>query len=338
MSVTTERDLLELGPTVIREHMRQSNRFNQQELPGMSAAEIVAGIRGNNAHLMQALKMPVEFRQRYQIDSATIVGMLEQGVIEAVFDKLSFPQAIDSTDAECQKVIARILDLLNSLFAGLNSRGQDGPAFVKWNNEMVKQLGPVIMTLCNKKRRLYNCRPMWFASQRGFLLLVHNCVHTGGVARIRLFHDEMKGIALTTIAEHIVFWMTLDSDPSLLLDINAVGADFIVMMNRDFLAAKWLAVGILIELVAVHHFGDSFGTLIGKLVVPDGAIAGLSGQQYVAMLKNSSSSSELQVAFDEHTPETVHLYHQIYFGSIGFIFHFKGNGCIHFNIDPIITF
>jgi len=77
MSVKTERDLLELGPTVIREHMRQSNRFNVEELPGMSAAEIVAGIRENNAHLMQALKMPVEFRRRYQIDSATIVGMLE---------------------------------------------------------------------------------------------------------------------------------------------------------------------------------------------------------------------------------------------------------------------
>lgn len=98
-------------------------------------------------------------------------------------------------------VIGQTLDAINRLFGMLDGKGRDQGAFARWDHEMVQKMGPLIMTLCTKKRRLCSCTDAWHAVQSPFLRLLHNCVGAAGAGPIETFLKTTDSLVLQALAD-----------------------------------------------------------------------------------------------------------------------------------------
>jgi len=68
-----------------------------------------------DAPLIQALLSATEPPHPFQLESSVIVSMFEHGLLETIFDNLSFPKAIDDPDTtKPQKVMLHYPNLLSN--------------------------------------------------------------------------------------------------------------------------------------------------------------------------------------------------------------------------------
>lgn len=115
-----------------------------ERLPNMSGKEIVRRIRIDDQAVIKALCME-------RLSCAKTYEMHEHGLIDALLDSFTYPEAIDVKTGVKTASWLRLTALSNLL----SGNGPD--SIPEKTNEMlvvaILQMGPTILTLCSKKRR-----------------------------------------------------------------------------------------------------------------------------------------------------------------------------------------
>lgn len=272
----------------------EMHRVNQDVLSRvMKGIEILQGIRDNQVSFALDLSMPgrVESLSRNCVEE-----MFANGLIEICLDKFAFPASIDlQRDPLYFQTVHFRLGFVSTMLGRLFDEN-DRTACNQWNNALVGQLGPVLMTLCTPKRRFANLSRAWKNLQGEFIRLLCNCLHTGGQERIQLFLDTMPKVVLDALARHLVLLLSVDAS---FFEEAAHGPEHL----KDFYGQiKRMALVILAELTSVEYFGPDFATCVGKLTVPnmDGVTNGLQGRRFVECFPDVASTFPRAV---QHLPD-----------------------------------
>lgn len=158
------------------------------------------------------------------------------------------------------------------MLSHLESSDDHQELFVQKSVETLRKIGPSILTLCSKKRRLYNRTDVWHATLLLFLTLLFTCLSAGPSAIRALL--QLDQLVLDSLTEHIIAYMTIDI--SLFLDLDSGRAESPEWSNS---AIKSAALSVLVKLVGVSDGGEAFTTRIGEILVPGGSV-GLTGRQF----------------------------------------------------------
>jgi len=288
------------GTALNSDDLNEKSWQMNDRLPQMSASEIVRRIRDNDIFLIQALNIPEELKPR-RLEATVVVEMFELGLVDVCLDKFAFPDAINCNGgSDCFKH-RLCLNLLPFIFATIEKDGPYKEFVYKRKNEILEKTGPLIMTTCTKKHRYYNHTYGWLTMQRQFLILLRSCFVVVSPVGIKTFL-QMDALVLESLAEHIVLCMCVD--PRLYLNVRKESIDYREILQKDNLQIKLEALFVLKTLLSVEDFGDAFGTLIGEVVVPGGAL-GLTGRRFAECFLDCASSFTVLKQQPEYESTTV---------------------------------
>lgn len=231
----------------------------------LNPEEIVRRVRGKDSDVLRALdtwSMSLDGS-----DYSRIVSFHKHGLAGALLDTYTFPEAIDmTTDADAVRMHAGPQILANQLVQATEFR-----------LEVVRMIGPAILTCASKKHRLASRTDRWWFAQKGFVNLVHNCLSASVPEHqaARALKQELAPIVAEKLAEYTIECMTVDH--ALFLDYSphrrTKGLEVFSPEVRT------VSIANLREIANVSIFGKAFVSRIGEMIVPAGA-PGLTGRRF----------------------------------------------------------
>lgn len=278
----------------------------RKRVPSLSLEEIIRRVREGDKVLMNALCVPGSDNR---LPLSKVVALFnEHGLVEVCLEKYQFPEGVD-IDSQFDTALDVPPDLCIILLANLLSGEAPGEAsydehdlqkLKELRSDVLRRMGPSILSCCSKKRRLHGRTNLWWSVQLIFTEILYDIFIFGDHA-VSVLLKELDPLVTKTLTEHVVSCMTVDPklflSTSLLTDGgNLLGINTKVM---ECIAPtiQRLAVAILMKLVDVRVVGEVLVTQIGEMVVPSGS-PGLSGRRFAECFLDLSA----HLALDERMP------------------------------------
>jgi len=266
------------GPTPIN-NTSEAITVATRLLASFTANDIVRRLRSDNFDkmiLMTLTTFPTPTSHQLCLEA-----MLQQGLVTVCLEKIPFPQAIDLLDID--QVGSRSLFMIllsNSVVDAHYSSTQEKAQLHALRLDIVRRIGPLILVMASKKKRLFGTNKNWIGSQTHFMYMLANCF----VAHEEItstFIKENDPLVVNTLTEHLVFCLTVD--PSLYLRNKSCVApgqlteEGSAHMEVHYSALKMASLAILKDFFIFETVGKRFVQRLAQMVVPVGA-PGPTGQ------------------------------------------------------------
>ena len=226
-----------------------------------TGAAIVEKLKKGDKYFLQALTME---------DGITLTpkqkeGMLKNGLIDLVFKQFDYPSVIDENDTSVYN-LSQIINLLSNLLCKNELGTSKEHRLNQFRVEVCRKMGPLIMAVSTKKRRLFRQIEHWVGIQFPFTALLQNCLLADKEAST-VFLSQLDPVVRNAFLNHVIYLFSFN--PNLNLKKRSC------INNRQFmdfsdLNMKKALMPSLVELLDVNNVGEAWTTFIGKIRIPPG--------------------------------------------------------------------